>query len=301
MPLICGEREYAFTRLQLEVISRYDDESVLVWRDNDPRKKCEILEVGYHFQQGISSSPVVAPMPEYFRHSMGLIRHRFDTNRRGFVMTNTGLEMTAEPFQLEDSNTDDGYPVVFLLRPSEPDEDHALEVYDKFFSLGKHSIVILDHDTPLSPVTPRKETLSFKMRVALSLSMGTWAYTAQRISTGSWDIESTATLGGAISTLSKGAAYICRTKPKDRTLIHSASFTVIVKWKRRSLSCGIWNMAWATNQDLANLLDSDQDRLWPLVAPLPSDLRIGLAHQEMAIKIRVMSDNIGDGHVGGSE
>ncbi|KAK3988719.1 hypothetical protein QBC44DRAFT_397649 [Cladorrhinum sp. PSN332] len=340
MPLVYGEGEYAFTRLLLEVIRRYDDESIFVWRDTCQHKEgLDPFEAAFRRSLlTMRSSPVLAPSPECFRHSKGLTTHRFDTNRRGFTMTNAGLDMTAELFQLgggrgpspmylirlnccwesgdESTATPVGDPLAFLLRQSEPDTDdlgkiptffrkshhrpttwaEAWEVYGKFFSLGKRNIVILDHDTPLSPVAPRNETLSFKLCVTLPLNMAAWAYTAQRRSTGSWDIESTDVLCKHISTLGKGAAYICRAKPKDGTLISSASFTVIIKWRRGSLSCGIWNMAWVTNQDLTNLLDSDEDRPYPLVAPLPSDLRLGLVQQEMAVKVRVVSESIGDGH-----
>ncbi|KAK4164699.1 hypothetical protein QBC43DRAFT_210237, partial [Cladorrhinum sp. PSN259] len=104
MPPIYGEGEYAFARLQLEVIKRCDDESIFACRESLHKKKSSSDDPSeIAMQRGLQTSrtsPILAQCPTCFRDSRGLVIHRFDTHRRGFTMTNAGLDMSAELFQL---------------------------------------------------------------------------------------------------------------------------------------------------------------------------------------------------------
>jgi len=79
MPLLYGEGNDSFLRLQLEILKISDDESIFAWQH--PVEKV--------------SEPMglLAPAPRYFRRSGNIVRHPFDAERPPYSMTNKGLRM----------------------------------------------------------------------------------------------------------------------------------------------------------------------------------------------------------------
>jgi hypothetical protein len=78
MPLLYGEGNRAFIRLQLEILSRIDDESIFAW--SNPRPEV--------YRQGL-----LAESPECFADCGQIRRGDFDPDRLPHVMTNKGLQM----------------------------------------------------------------------------------------------------------------------------------------------------------------------------------------------------------------
>lgn len=78
MPLLYGEGNKAFIRLQLEILSRSDDESIFAWSNPRP----EIPRPG-----------LLAPAPECFADCGQIRRGNFDSDRPPHFMTNKGLQM----------------------------------------------------------------------------------------------------------------------------------------------------------------------------------------------------------------
>jgi hypothetical protein len=76
MPPLYGEGKKAFLRLQLEILSKSDDESIFAWYDSSGNK-----------------SGLLAPSPERFRKSGNIKRGNFDAKRPPHVMTNQGLRL----------------------------------------------------------------------------------------------------------------------------------------------------------------------------------------------------------------
>lgn len=76
MPALYGEGKKAFLRLQLEILSKSDDESIFAWYDSSGNK-----------------SGLLAPSPERFRKSGNIKRGNFDAKRPPHVMTNQGLRL----------------------------------------------------------------------------------------------------------------------------------------------------------------------------------------------------------------
>jgi len=78
MPLIYGEGENAFIRLQLEIMKNSDDDSLFAWEDLNA-ETCGLL----------------APSPASFKNSADVIRVHSDSLRRPpYAMTNKGLQIT---------------------------------------------------------------------------------------------------------------------------------------------------------------------------------------------------------------
>ena len=79
MPLLYGEGEKAFMRLQLEIIRKSDDESIFAW--TDPRK---ITQPPYKYHG------MLAPWPTWFANCEGIMTDV--SSRPPYSMTNKGLE-----------------------------------------------------------------------------------------------------------------------------------------------------------------------------------------------------------------
>lgn len=76
MPLLYGEREQAFIRLQLEIIKRSDDESIFAWTTDDDLH-----------------SGMLAGHPQSFAESGSIISFMQRENTHPYAMTNKGLEI----------------------------------------------------------------------------------------------------------------------------------------------------------------------------------------------------------------
>jgi hypothetical protein len=79
MPLLYGEGERAFIRLQLEILNISNDETIFAWSKAD-----------------VCSSGLLANSPAAFRHSGGIRRFQFDSIRPPYSMTNQGLRLETE-------------------------------------------------------------------------------------------------------------------------------------------------------------------------------------------------------------
>lgn len=79
MPLLYGEGKYAFGRLQQQILSQTDDDSIFAWT---PRYD------GWSVHGGM-----LASSPSRFKYSGGIERFEFDQDRIPHVMTNRGLRM----------------------------------------------------------------------------------------------------------------------------------------------------------------------------------------------------------------
>ena len=89
MPLICGESEKAFSRLQLELIRATDDESIFAWTVERSRWQ----EARVDARLGM-----LAPSPECFANSGNIFKlsnlSHLDSSRSiSYAMTNKGLEL----------------------------------------------------------------------------------------------------------------------------------------------------------------------------------------------------------------
>lgn len=83
MPLLYGEGDRAFYRLQLELIQNSNEQTIFAWNPQD---------VPDHHWKGHDRLGLLASHPCAFKNSSGInIRTKF--NRRTFGMTNTGLQM----------------------------------------------------------------------------------------------------------------------------------------------------------------------------------------------------------------
>ncbi|KAK5653188.1 hypothetical protein OQA88_9086 [Cercophora sp. LCS_1] len=94
MPLIYGEGDRAFERLQQELIRQQADESILLWGrrwlGNDAGK----LEMGH------TPITLFATSPSAFEKSNGLVPWSFINERGGFTVTNAGLSISRELFEV---------------------------------------------------------------------------------------------------------------------------------------------------------------------------------------------------------
>ena len=78
MPLLYGEGENAFLRLQREILAQSDDESIFAWTQSSP----------YSW-----STQILAPSPVCFQNSGDVHPYTFVENRSSWTMTNQGLQM----------------------------------------------------------------------------------------------------------------------------------------------------------------------------------------------------------------
>ncbi|KAK4032710.1 HET-domain-containing protein [Parachaetomium inaequale] len=98
MPLIYGEGERAFTRLQHELIRSSSDESIFAW--GSPMSECS-----RNIAHGVDS-PILAPSPRDYEHTRGIVTWMFDKRRKGFAMTNAGLSLNAELLRMDPRHAD---------------------------------------------------------------------------------------------------------------------------------------------------------------------------------------------------
>ncbi|KAK3612774.1 hypothetical protein LTR56_028246, partial [Elasticomyces elasticus] len=76
MSILCGEGQKAFMRLQQEIISRSDDESIFAWTSNE------------------SVWGMLAPSPQAFRDSGTIVNIQLSPEERlPYRMTNKGLQI----------------------------------------------------------------------------------------------------------------------------------------------------------------------------------------------------------------
>jgi hypothetical protein len=88
MPLLYGEADRAFIRLQEEIIKENDDQSVFAWEYND---KLPYIEIPH--DHSYATLGVLAPHPSYFA-SCGTIINSLDREHwDSHTMTNRGLKM----------------------------------------------------------------------------------------------------------------------------------------------------------------------------------------------------------------
>ena len=84
MPLLYGEGRKAFARLQKELISRSNDQSIFAWTDVLPWPVFR---------------PLLAPSPRDFRHSGGVTKHRvalpYTITNRGVQLQTTSVSVSA--------------------------------------------------------------------------------------------------------------------------------------------------------------------------------------------------------------
>lgn len=80
MPILYGEGDTAFYRLQLEIMGKEDDESIFVWEDQEGLD-WEIL------------SGLLSPSPAAFQNSGDMIRTKFDKGIPSYPMTNKCLQL----------------------------------------------------------------------------------------------------------------------------------------------------------------------------------------------------------------
>jgi hypothetical protein len=85
MPLLYGEGQKAFLRLQQEIIKQSDDQSIFAW--------CQDLE-NYAYQAG-----VLAQRASFFQYS-SQVRRLDDRPDHPYSITNLGLHMRARSYQL---------------------------------------------------------------------------------------------------------------------------------------------------------------------------------------------------------
>lgn len=108
MPLLYGEGRKAFLRLQLEILSKTDDESLFAWHDSSG-----------------NISGLLASTPEQFRYAGNIRRGTFDAKRPPHAMTNQGLrlELLLTSATEENQSTRMDFPLISsteqMQRPSQ--------------------------------------------------------------------------------------------------------------------------------------------------------------------------------------
>lgn len=80
MPLLYGEGPKAFIRLQLEILNRWDDDSLFAWKHwlGEVDHKC---------------SGLLATHPFFFHNCGDIERFNYDTDRPPYLITNKGLRV----------------------------------------------------------------------------------------------------------------------------------------------------------------------------------------------------------------
>jgi len=91
MPPLYGEGENAFLRLQLEILSKTDDESIFAWNNS---------EHSFLFLDRTRAG-LLASSPAQFEASGGVQQKMFDGDRPPFSMTNKGLRLELTLFPRE--------------------------------------------------------------------------------------------------------------------------------------------------------------------------------------------------------
>lgn len=101
MPLLYGEGEKAFMRLQLEIIKSYDDESIFAW---------------FHDRSSDFTVPILARFPQLFARSGSILQSTSLPGKSPFSMTNKGLQYQVPRAESRhDRNNRHGEKYVLLL------------------------------------------------------------------------------------------------------------------------------------------------------------------------------------------
>lgn len=122
MPLLYGEGEKAFLRLQEEIMKSSDDESIFAWVD-----PCA---------QDEEPHGLLAKSPAHFSKSSEIIYYQDFEDRDPYVMSNRGLSITLRLSRCDDgrfaaalqcpvAHTGDGFLAVFLRRLGEDSQQFA--------------------------------------------------------------------------------------------------------------------------------------------------------------------------------
>jgi hypothetical protein len=132
MPLLYGEGDKAFLRLQEEIMRSSDDETIFAWVDPDA--------------QDDELRGLLAKNPSYFSKSSEMIYYQDFEDREPYVMSNWGLSITLHPSRCEDGKfaaalhcpiayTEDSFLAVFLKRLGENSQHFARVKCSKLGSL----------------------------------------------------------------------------------------------------------------------------------------------------------------------
>lgn len=106
MPLLYGEGNKAFIRLQEEIIRRSDDQTIFLWRDPDPDSN------------GSAIRGMLARHPSEFSDCNDMIRHEtlpIDT-LSPYSLTNIGLQMSLRLVPIKEALSDSPFAQLALLR-----------------------------------------------------------------------------------------------------------------------------------------------------------------------------------------
>ncbi|KAK4200959.1 putative vegetative incompatibility protein HET-E-1 [Triangularia verruculosa] len=108
MPLLYGEGRNAFVRLQQELIRQFNDETVLLWTTyqaslfyDDPKLLARYEAAG-RYPGWLIRRGLFAESLENFSGATGLIVRQFDKIPRHFGISNAGISLSVELFQLLD-------------------------------------------------------------------------------------------------------------------------------------------------------------------------------------------------------
>ncbi|KAE8313541.1 heterokaryon incompatibility protein-domain-containing protein [Aspergillus transmontanensis] len=148
MPLIYGEGERAFTRLQEEIIKAFNDQSILAWGDLEPWKNCEYSVSRFFTQMHRKEKRmgVLARSPAAFR-ACGSIIPSFVDNEASFHLSvpNKGLHISLPMSQNE--------PALALLQCRSRDNPTVVlaialkQVQGNIYSRADNTIIRVDHRT----------------------------------------------------------------------------------------------------------------------------------------------------------
>jgi len=96
MPLLYGEGEKAFVRLQEEILRESSDQTIFAWQDSD-RAELDVQEV-FETPRVLNLRGVLATHPKFFKYSAGLrskpMGYRETLDQREIASTNLGLRLT---------------------------------------------------------------------------------------------------------------------------------------------------------------------------------------------------------------
>lgn len=103
MPLLYGEREGAFRRLQEELIRRSSDQSIFAWKDYD-----------YQGHGMLATSPKQFESCRNVVHRRNIV-HRYEDLAFPYSITNRGIEMRCKPWKAVDLG--DGFePTTYFIK-----------------------------------------------------------------------------------------------------------------------------------------------------------------------------------------
>jgi hypothetical protein len=195
MPLLYGEGNKAFIRLQLEILSRSDDESIFAWSNPRP--------------EWIRRPGLLAETPECFADCGQIRRGNFDPERPPHFMTNKGsadaitsaATKTSRNMEPTTSNT-----YVAPLNCTLPGEDgpefvviYLLEEDGAFSRYGDPDLTADDWDTVRSEASDMKRTLIHIKQSGHNDSMSQLSHPGKISYTVSFDLRAMWTSGFFLS------------------------------------------------------------------------------------------------------